>query len=122
MNGFGVQNKFSSGKNIQPLNSFNKDAKPGEIRLEKEKKDELMNKYQSRKAQEADTLTRQLKNDHSVMGRNLLEYQRAVSTTDPKASSYDVARKLLLEANQKHNKPVLGRCEREISLLNDHIF
>lgn len=109
MNGFGVDNKFSSGKTIQTLSSLNKQAKVEEAKMDPQKKEELMNKYQSRKALEADTLSKQLKNDFSVSARNLTQYQRATNSADARETAYDQAKKLLLEANQKHCKPVLGK-------------
>ena len=108
MNGFGVDNKFSGGRSIQTISSINKEAK-AETSMDKEKREELMSKYQSRKAVEAETLAKQLKNDHSVSARNLTQFQRAANSTDNRDTAYDQAKKLLLEANQKHCKPVLGK-------------
>ena len=109
MNGFGVDNKYMNGKSFQTLNSFKKEVKANGENVDKEKKEELMNKYQSRKTLEADTLSKQLKNDHSLSARNLHQYQNSINPIAPKVSAYDQARKLLVDTNQKQSKPVLGK-------------
>lgn len=109
MNGFGVDNKFSNGRNMQTFSSFRSDNKIEDSKLNKDKKEDLMNKYQSRKAQEADTLFKQLKNDSSLSARNLVHYQKTISSTNSKETPYEQAKKLLFETNQKETKPILGR-------------
>lgn len=112
MTGLGVQNNLGkTGKNLQTFNSFKKEMKIQEdIKiLSKDKKDELLNKYQSRKAEEADKLSKHIKDNHSITARNLLHYQKVTNSQEPKETSYDAAKKLLTEMNLKSNKPVLGK-------------
>ena len=84
MNGFGADNKYMNGKSFQTLNSFKKEVKANGENVNKDKKEGLMNKYQSRKALEADTLSKQLKNDHSLSARNLHQYQNTINPIAPK--------------------------------------
>ena len=111
MTGLGVQSNLGkNGKNLQTFNSFKKDLKTtDDIKiLSKDKKDELLNKYQSRRAEEADKLSKHIKDNHSLTARNLLHFQNSTNSNEQKETSYDAAKKLLTEMSIKNNRPVLG--------------